>query len=147
LVILNALKGKPIPIYGDGKQIRDWLFVDDHARALYKVISEGKPGDTYNIGGFNEKQNLEVVTTICNHLNTLVVEKPDGISDFNTLITYVKDRPGHDLRYAIDANKIKTELGWLPKESFDSGINKTVAWYLNNLDWCDRVQKSQKSTE
>jgi len=139
LVILNALEGKPLPIYGDGKQIRDWLYVDDHARALYRVVTAGQLGETYNIGGFNEKQNIEVVRTICNHLNNMVEDKPEGISDFNELITFVKDRPGHDLRYAIDANKIKLKLGWQPEETFDSGIEKTIAWYLQNLDWCKNV--------
>jgi dTDP-glucose 4,6-dehydratase len=140
LIILNALEGKALPIYGDGKQIRDWLFVEDHARALYKVVSEGAIGETYNIGGFNEKQNIEVVNTICEHLNELVPNKPEGISDFNQLITYVTDRPGHDVRYAIDASKINKELGWKPKETFESGIKKTVEWFLANLQWCKNVQ-------
>ncbi|GHB57482.1 dTDP-glucose 4,6-dehydratase [Psychrosphaera saromensis] len=140
LIILNALEGKALPIYGDGKQIRDWLFVEDHARALYKVVSEGTIGETYNIGGFNEKQNIEVVNTICDHLNELVVNKPDGITDFNQLITYVTDRPGHDVRYAIDASKINKELGWKPEETFESGIKKTVEWFLANSQWCKNVQ-------
>lgn len=140
LIILNALEGKPLPIYGDGKQIRDWLFVEDHAKALYKVVSEGAIGETYNIGGFNEKQNIEVVKTICDHLNELVVNKPDGITDFNQLITYVTDRPGHDVRYAIDASKINKELGWKPEETFESGIKKTVEWFLANSQWCKNVQ-------
>jgi len=147
LIILNALDGKNLPIYGDGKQVRDWLYVDDHARALYKVVSEGKLGETYNIGGFNEKQNIEVVKTICNHLNELIANKPEGITDFNDLITYVKDRPGHDIRYAIDANKINKELGWHPEETFDSGIKKTVQWYLANLDWCKHVQDGSYQRE
>lgn len=140
LIILNALDGKQLPVYGDGKQVRDWLFVEDHARALYKVVSEGKLGDTYNIGGFNEKQNIEVVTTICNHLNDLIKDKPTNITDFKELITFVTDRPGHDVRYAIDANKINKELGWHPEENFDSGILKTIQWYLDNQAWCKNVQ-------
>jgi dTDP-glucose 4,6-dehydratase len=147
LIILNALDGKALPIYGDGKQVRDWLYVDDHARALYKVVSEGKLGETYNIGGFNEKQNIEVVNTICNHLNELIVDKPKGLSDFNELITYVTDRPGHDVRYAIDAGKINKELGWHPQETFDSGIKKTIEWYLANLEWCKHVQDGSYQRE
>ncbi|OUR75203.1 dTDP-glucose 4,6-dehydratase [Colwellia psychrerythraea] len=147
LIILNALDGKALPIYGDGKQVRDWLYVDDHARALYKVVSEGSIGETYNIGGFNEKQNIEVVNTICNHLNELIDDKPEGLSDFNELITYVTDRPGHDVRYAIDANKINKELGWHPQETFDSGIKKTVEWYLANLEWCKHVQDGSYQRE
>ncbi len=147
LIILNALDGKALPIYGDGKQVRDWLYVDDHARALYKVVSEGVLGETYNIGGFNEKQNIEVVNTICNHLNELIHEKPAGLTDFNELITYVKDRPGHDVRYAIDANKINKELGWQPQETFDTGIKKTVEWYLANLEWCKNVQDGSYQRE
>lgn len=147
LVILNALDGKALPIYGDGKQVRDWLYVDDHVRALYKVVSEGKLGETYNIGGFNEKQNIEVVNTICNHLNDLIADKPKGLTDFNELITYVTDRPGHDVRYAIDANKINKELGWHPQETFDSGIKKTIEWYLANLEWCKHVQDGSYQRE
>ena len=138
LIILNALEGKALPVYGDGKQVRDWLFVEDHARALYKVVSEGKLGDTYNIGGFNEKQNIEVVTTICNHLNDLIKDKPANLTDFNELITFVKDRPGHDVRYAIDATKINKELGWHPEETFESGILKAIQWYLGNQIWCKK---------
>ena len=147
LIILNALDGKALPIYGDGKQVRDWLYVDDHARALYKVVSEGKLGETYNIGGFNEKQNIEVVNTICNHLNELIIKKPKGLTDFNQLITYVTDRPGHDVRYAIDANKINKELAWQPQETFDSGIKKTIEWYLANLQWCQHVQDGSYQRE
>ena len=147
LIILNALDGKALPIYGDGKQVRDWLYVDDHARALYKVVSDGKLGETYNIGGFNEKQNIEVVNTICEHLNQLISDKPKGITNFNDLITYVTDRPGHDVRYAIDASKINKELGWHPQETFDSGIRKTVEWYLANLDWCKQVQDGSYQRE
>ena len=147
LVILNALEGKSLPIYGDGKQIRDWLYVEDHARALYRVVSQGEVGDTYNIGGFNEKQNIEVVQTICSILNKLVSDKPNGISDFAELIIYVKDRPGHDVRYAIDANKIKKQLGWTPEETFETGIKKTVEWYLANLELCQRVQDGSYQRE
>jgi dTDP-glucose 4,6-dehydratase len=147
LIILNALDGKALPIYGDGKQVRDWLYVDDHARALYKVVSGGQLGETYNIGGFNEKQNIEVVNTICNHLNDLVIDKPEGLTDFNELITYVTDRPGHDVRYAIDADKINKELGWYPQETFDSGIKKTIEWYLANLEWCKHVQDGSYQRE
>ncbi|MFY8349600.1 dTDP-glucose 4,6-dehydratase [Pseudoalteromonas sp. SSM20] len=147
LVILNALEGKQLPIYGDGKQVRDWLFVEDHARALYRVVTQGTLGETYNVGGFNEKQNIEVVTTICNHLNELIVNKPNGLSDFKELITFVKDRPGHDVRYAIDASKINKELGWHPEETFDSGILKTVKWYLENLEWCKHVQDGSYQRE
>jgi dTDP-glucose 4,6-dehydratase len=145
LVILNALEGKSLPIYGKGDQIRDWLFVEDHARALYKVVTEGVVGQTYNIGGHNEKQNIEVVKTICKILNEL---KPQSNGQqYESLITFVKDRPGHDLRYAIDATKIGNELGWKPKETFETGIRKTVEWYLNNLDWCRRVQDGSYQRE
>ncbi len=147
LVTLNALEGKPLPIYGDGMQIRDWLFVDDHARALYRVLEQGKLGETYNIGGFNEKANIEVVETICNHLNNKITDKPNGIKDFKELITFVKDRPGHDLRYAIDASKISNELDWQPEETFDTGIEKTVTWYLQNSDWCQNVQDGSYQRE
>lgn len=147
LIILNALEGKQLPVYGDGKQVRDWLFVEDHARALYKVASEGKLGDTYNIGGFNEKQNIEVVTTICNHLNDLIKDKPANLTDFKELITFVTDRPGHDVRYAIDATKINKELGWHPEETFESGILKTIQWYLNNQAWCKNVQDGSYQRE
>ena len=145
LVILNALDAKPLPVYGDGQQIRDWLFVEDHARALYKVVAEGVVGETYNIGGHNEKQNIEVVQTICTILDEL---KPQvGGQLYESLITFVKDRPGHDLRYAIDATKIKNELGWTPTETFETGIRKTVEWYLNNLEWCRRVQDGSYQRE
>ncbi|QEK34816.1 dTDP-glucose 4,6-dehydratase [Acinetobacter johnsonii] len=145
LVILNALDMKPLPIYGKGDQIRDWLFVEDHARALYQVVTEGVVGETYNIGGHNEKQNIEVVKTICKILDEL---KPESTGQkYETLITFVKDRPGHDLRYAIDAAKIEKELGWTPQETFETGIRKTVAWYLNNLDWCHRVQNGSYQRE
>ena len=138
LIILNALDGKALPVYGKGNQIRDWLFVEDHARALYKVVTEGAVGETYNIGGHNEKQNIDVVKSICKILDEL---KPQANAlPYASLITFVKDRPGHDLRYAIDAGKIKNDLGWAPEETFETGIRKTVEWYLNNLDWCRRVQ-------
>ena len=145
LVILNALEGKVLPIYGKGDQVRDWLFVDDHARALYKVVTEGEIGETYNIGGHNEKQNIEVVKTICSILDKLQPQVND--EPYESLITFVKDRPGHDLRYAIDASKIEKELGWTPDESFESGIRKTVEWYLDNLEWCRRVQDGSYQRE
>ncbi|WP_314878704.1 dTDP-glucose 4,6-dehydratase [Haemophilus parahaemolyticus] len=131
LMTLNALEGKSLPVYGNGLQIRDWLFVEDHAKALYKVMKEGKVGETYNIGGNCEKANIEIVRTICSLLEELVPNKPEGVARYEDLITYVKDRPGHDVRYAIDATKIGRELGWKPQETFESGIRKTVEWYLN----------------
>lgn len=140
LMILNALAGKPLPVYGNGQQVRDWLYVEDHARALLKVVSEGQVGETYNIGGHNEQKNLDVVHAICALLEELAPQKPAGIARYEELITYVQDRPGHDLRYAIDASKIEHELGWVPEETFASGLRKTVQWYLDNLDWCRRVQ-------
>ena len=139
LTILNALAGKPLPVYGNGEQIRDWLYVEDHARALYKVATEGKSGETYNIGGHNERKNIDVVRTICAILDKVVAQKPGNISQFADLITFVTDRPGHDLRYAIDAAKIQRDLGWVPQETFESGIEKTVHWYLNNPTWWQRV--------
>ncbi|HFC8465661.1 TPA: dTDP-glucose 4,6-dehydratase [Neisseria subflava] len=139
LMILNALDGKPLPVYGDGMQIRDWLFVEDHARALYQVVTEGVVGETYNIGGHNEKTNIEVVKTICTLLEELVPEKPAGVARYEDLITFVQDRPGHDVRYAIDAAKIGRELGWKPQETFESGIRKTVQWYLDNKTWWQNV--------
>ena len=138
-MILNALDGKPLPVYGDGKQIRDWLYVEDHARALYLVVTQGKIGETYNIGGFNEKQNIEVVRTICELLEELAPNKPQGVAHYADLITHVTDRAGHDVRYAIDASKIQRELGWTPQETFESGIRKTVQWYLDNQAWWQRV--------
>ncbi len=138
-MILNALDGKPLPVYGDGKQIRDWLYVEDHARALYLVVTQGKIGETYNIGGFNEKQNIEVVRTICELLEELAPNKPQGVAHYADLITHVTDRAGHDVRYAIDASKIQHELGWTPQETFESGIRKTVQWYLDNQAWWQRV--------
>ncbi|MCF7487640.1 dTDP-glucose 4,6-dehydratase [Vibrio sp. A2-1] len=139
LVILNALDGKTLPIYGNGLQIRDWLYVEDHARALYLVATEGEVGETYNIGGHNEKTNIDVVKAICSLLGELVPNKPNGLKCYEELITYVDDRPGHDVRYAIDASKIEAELGWKPEESFESGIRKTVEWYLNHKMWWTRV--------
>jgi len=139
-MILNALAGKPLPVYGDGNQIRDWLYVEDHARALVKVVTEGEVGETYNIGGHNEKRNIEVVRTLCSLLEELAADqKPAGVARYEDLITFVKDRPGHDVRYAIDASKIERELGWKPEETFETGLRKTVAWYLNNREWWQRV--------
>ena len=139
LMILNALHGKPLPVYGDGSQIRDWLYVEDHARALYKVLMEGKTGETYNIGGFNEKRNVEVVNTICKILD----EVHPARESYSKLITYVADRPGHDRRYAIDSSKIKNELGWEPQETFESGIRKTVLWYLDNEKWWKKLYREE----
>ncbi|WP_218422078.1 MULTISPECIES: dTDP-glucose 4,6-dehydratase [Stutzerimonas stutzeri group] len=147
LVILNALDGKPLPVYGDGLQIRDWLFVEDHARALFKVVSEGRVGETYNIGGHNEQKNIDVVRGICALLEELAPNKPAGLARYEDLITFVKDRPGHDLRYAIDAGKIERELGWVPQETFQTGLRKTVQWYLDNLEWCRRVQDGSYQRE
>lgn len=140
LVTLNALEGKSLPVYGDGKQVRDWLYVDDHARALLTVVETGTIGETYNIGGHNEKENITVVRTICSILEELHPQKPAGLARYEDLITFVKDRPGHDLRYAIDAGKIARELGWTPNETFETGLRKTVQWYLDNLEWCRHVQ-------
>ncbi|WP_386083020.1 dTDP-glucose 4,6-dehydratase [Vreelandella sp. F11] len=136
LMILNALAGKSLPVYGDGQQIRDWLYVEDHARALIKVATEGKVGETYNIGGHNEKANLTVVETLCDLLQELVPQE----TSYRDLITFVTDRPGHDVRYAIDASKIERELGWVPEETFETGLRKTVQWYLANETWWKRVQ-------
>jgi dTDP-glucose 4,6-dehydratase len=138
LIILNAVEGKPLPVYGKGNQVRDWLYVEDHARALYKVLTEGAVGETYNIGGHNEKQNIEVVQTLCALLDELLPDSP--YRPHSTLITYVQDRPGHDQRYAIDASKIQRELGWSPEETFESGIRKTVEWYLANTEWVAHVK-------
>ena len=138
LVILNALEGRALPVYGKGDQIRDWLFVEDHARGLYCVLTRGLVGETYNIGGYNEKQNIEVVSTICDILDELspLVEGHLAGGSYRDLITHVEDRPGHDLRYAIDASKITTELGWRPKETFETGLRKTISWYIANEKWC-----------
>lgn len=143
LMILNALQGKALPVYGNGQQIRDRLFVEDHARALYVVATQGVVGETYNIGGHNEKANLDVVHAICQLLEELAPNKPEGIQSYQDLITYVKDRPGHDVRYAIDASKIKVELGWVPEESFETGLRKTVEWYLSNTEWVNHVQSGE----
>jgi dTDP-glucose 4,6-dehydratase len=153
LVILNALEGKPLPIYGKGDQIRDWLYVEDHAKALYKVVTEGVVGETYNIGGHNEKQNIDVVKTICNILDELVpITKKskidsDSAASYKEQITFVKDRPGHDMRYAIDAGKIEKELYWTPQETFETGLRKTIEWYLANSKWCQRVQDGSYQRE
>jgi dTDP-glucose 4,6-dehydratase len=144
LVILNALDGKPLPVYGNGQQVRDWLYVEDHARALLKVVTEGKVGETYNIGGHNEQKNLHVVESICSLLDELT---PRQNGSYKEQIRFVSDRPGHDLRYAIDASKIERELGWKPEETFASGLRKTVLWYLDNLDWCRRVQDGSYQRE
>lgn len=145
LTILNALQGKPLPIYGNGEQVRDWLYVEDHARALFKVVTKGRIGDTYNIGGHNELRNIDVVLEICNILDK---ERPINsnnellglnISSYSDLITFVADRPGHDRRYAVDASKVFDELGWEPQETFPTGLKRTIAWYLENRDWCDHV--------
>lgn len=138
-IICNALRGKPLPIYGDGLQIRDWLYVEDHVKALVKVVTEGMVGETYNIGGHNEKTNFEVVETICSLLEELAPDKPSGLVHYRDLISFVKDRPGHDARYAINAKKIEQELGWVPEETFETGLRKTVQWYLDNQEWCGRV--------
>lgn len=138
-MILNALNGKPLPVYGDGQQVRDWLFVEDHAEALYIVATQGKIGETYNIGGHNEKKNIEVVSFICNELEELAPNNKKNISKYSDLITYVKDRPGHDVRYAIDASKIQKELNWKPKETFESGMKKTIKWYLENEWWYAKI--------
>lgn len=143
LVILNALEGKELPIYGKGDQIRDWLYVEDHARALYKVVTEGKVGETYNIGGHNEKQNIEVVQTICSILDTLVPKE----AKYADQITYVTDRPGHDRRYAIDSSKMSRELNWMPVETFETGLQKTIRWYLDNQQWCKNVQDGSYQRE
>ncbi|GAB6069496.1 dTDP-glucose 4,6-dehydratase [Thiomicrorhabdus hydrogeniphila] len=155
LVILNALEGKPLPIYGKGNQIRDWLYVEDHARALILVATTGKIGQTYNIGGHNEKQNIDVVNTICDILDELapiaenkhIQNSTSNIQHYKDLKVFVKDRPGHDMRYAIDASKIQKKLGWSPKETFESGIRKTVQWYLDNQVWCKHVQDGSYQRE
>ncbi|MDO7901320.1 dTDP-glucose 4,6-dehydratase [Pseudomonas sp. K1(2024)] len=151
LMILNALEGKALPVYGSGAQVRDWLYVDDHARALYTVVTQGGIGQTYNIGGHNERRNLDVVHAICSLLDELrpVDKNPavSGITRYADLIKHVADRPGHDLRYAIDASKIEADLGWKPQETFESGIRKTVSWYLDNLQWCQRVQDGSYQRE
>jgi len=146
-IILNALTGKNLPIYGDGKQIRDWLYVDDHVCALMNVALNAKVGETYNIGGNNEIQNIEVVRKVCSILDELIPNKFNTVNSFSELITYVKDRPGHDVRYAINANKINKDLGWEPQENFESGIRKTVEWYINNKAWCENIQNGSYQLE
>lgn len=147
LMILNALDGKPLPVYGNGQQIRDWLYVEDHARALYLVATEGEVGETYNIGGHNEKANIDVVKTLCELLEELAPRTKSETPSYSSLITYVKDRPGHDIRYAIDASKIERELGWKPAETFETGLRKTVQWYLDNLEWAQHVQDGSYQRE
>jgi dTDP-glucose 4,6-dehydratase len=137
LMIVNALAGKPLPVYGDGMQVRDWLYVKDHCSAIRRVLEAGRLGETYNVGGWNEKPNIEIVHTVCALLDEL---RPSAEGSYKRLITHVKDRPGHDRRYAIDARKIERELGWRPAETFETGIRKTVQWYLNNPEWVQRVQ-------
>jgi dTDP-glucose 4,6-dehydratase len=137
LMIVNALAGKPLPVYGDGQQVRDWLYVKDHCAAIRQVLARGKVGQTYNIGGWNEMPNIEIVRTVCTLLDEL---RPHADGSYSRLITHVTDRPGHDRRYAIDARKLERELGWKPAETFESGIRKTVCWYLDNTDWVERVQ-------
>jgi dTDP-glucose 4,6-dehydratase len=139
-IILSAQKGEKLPVYGDGKQIRDWLYVEDHVRALLAVLMKGEPGHTYNIGGNNEIQNIDVVKRICTILDSKIPSQLNGLKSFSELISFVKDRPGHDQRYAIDASKIQTEIKWSPKENFDSGLEKTISWYLANQEWCSNVQ-------
>ncbi|MCT8787027.1 dTDP-glucose 4,6-dehydratase, partial [Glaesserella parasuis] len=145
LIILNAIEGKKLPIYGNGLQVRDWLFVEDHVRALYKVIKEGRVGESYNIGGDSTKSNLEVVYAICEILEELLPHKPKGVKKYKDLISYVPDRLGHDTRYAIDSTKIREELDWKPQETFESGIRKTVEWYLNNQKWWKSIRKNNFS--
>ena len=142
VVIFNALEGKNIPIYGNGQQVRDWLYVDDHAKGLVHVALNSNIGETYNIGGHNELQNIEVVKTICNILDELVPSQFEGINQYKQLITHVDDRKGHDLRYAIDASKISSELNWRPDETFATGIKKTIKWYLENTDWCNKLKET-----
>jgi dTDP-glucose 4,6-dehydratase len=145
VVIIKALQGKSIPVYGTGENVRDWLFVDDHVKALFTVIKNGTLGETYNIGGHNEKRNIDVVRTICDTLNEVFPKENGG--DYKDQITFVADRPGHDFRYAIDASKIERELGWKPKETFETGIRKTVQWYIENIDWCEAVTKNNYNLE
>ena len=146
-VILNAIKGKEIPVYGDGLQVRDWLFVEDHAKALLEVVVKGRKGETYNIGSNNQKTNLEVVKTICSLLDELQPNRPKNIVSYKDLITFVEDRIGHDRRYAIDANKISLELGWKPEETFESGLIKTVEWYIKNEEWITNILSGEYTLE
>jgi dTDP-glucose 4,6-dehydratase len=145
VVILKALQGRDIPVYGTGENVRDWLYVDDHAKALTTVLKKGVIGETYNIGGHNEKRNIDVVKTICDSLNEICPKENNG--DYNEQITFVADRPGHDFRYAIDASKIEQKLGWKPEETFETGIRKTVQWYIENIDWCEAVTKNNYNLE
>ena len=145
LVILNALDGKPLPVYGDGKQIRDWLYVEDHCRAIWLVLQKGRVGETYNIGGMTEKANIDVVTTICALLDAKAPRKDGAV--YKSQITYVADRPGHDRRYAVDCSKIAGELGWKPLESFETGISKTVDWYLAHRSWCSDITSKRYARE
>lgn len=147
LMILNALAGKPLPVYGRGDQVRDWLYVEDHARALYRVISAGAVGETYNIGGHNERTNLEVIHSLCAILDELQPARGGGIGRYSDLISHVQDRPGHDRRYAIDAGKTERELGWRPLETFESGLRRTVQWYLDNPQWVERVRSGSYQGE
>jgi dTDP-glucose 4,6-dehydratase len=139
-MILNAVRGRPLPVYGDGMNVRDWLYVADHCSAIRAVLEKGRPGETYNVGGWNEMPNLTIVHTLCSLLDEL---RPDEAGPHTRLITYVKDRPGHDRRYAIDAGKILDELGWRPAETFETGIRKTVIWYLENLPWVEDVASGE----
>ncbi len=138
-MILNALSGEVLPVYGNGHQVRDWLYVEDHVRALYAIIMQGNIGETYNIGGHNEKRNIDVVLAVCTLLEDIMPKKPKGIARYEELITFVQDRPGHDQRYAIDASKIEKVLGWRPQETFESGLRKTVLWYLENQGWWQAI--------
>lgn len=147
LMILTAAEGRPLPVYGDGLQVRDWLHVDDHAEALYRVLTEGAVGETYNIGGLSERRNIDVVRAICTILEDERPEKPAGIRHYSDLITFVTDRPGHDRRYAIDGSKIASELGWLPRETFETGLRSTIRWYLDNPDWCQEIKASRYAGE
>lgn len=147
LMILNALDGRSLPVYGNGQQVRDWLYVEDHARALLTVVTDGQVGESYNVGGHNEMKNIDVVRLICRHLDELAPSRIEGLGSYEELITFVDDRPGHDQRYAIDAGKIQKELGWQPEETFSSGIRKTVEWYLDNQDWCEAVTRQKYQRE
>ncbi|MDD3528899.1 MAG: dTDP-glucose 4,6-dehydratase [Gallionellaceae bacterium] len=140
LMILNAIEGRPLPVYGDGRQVRDWLYVEDHARALVRVFMAGRPGEIYNIGGHDEQKNIDVVHRLCDLLEEMRPDKPAGVARYRDLVTHVVDRPGHDVRYAIDAGKIERELGWTPQETFETGLSKTVRWYLDNEAWWRRVR-------
>ena len=147
LMILNAVEGRKLPVYGDGRQVRDWLYVGDHAEALWAVLTAGREGETYNVGGLNEVENIEVVRCVCEILERERPEKPPGVARYCDLISFVADRPGHDRRYAIDCGKIMSELGWRPSETFQSGLEQTVRWYLGNLDWCREIQATRYSGE